>query len=120
MAIERLRIETIALSSIMDHWLREFWPQSIYRKTDVPMTWFWDGRAHVDPVKEANAEAQRLATGTTTLAIECARQGLDWEVVQDQRLAEELREMQRRKELGLPDAKNQPAKPESPPEPEDE
>jgi len=120
LAIERLRIETIALSSIMDHWLREFWPQSIYRKTDIPMTWFWDGRAHVDPVKEANAEAQRLATGTTTLAIECARQGLDWEVVQDQRLAEELREMQRRKELGLPDAKNQPAKPESPPEPEDE
>ena len=70
--------------------------------------------------QELAAEAQRLATGTTTLAIECARQGLDWEVVQDQRLAEELREMQRRKELGLPEAKNQPTKPEPPPEPEDE
>ena len=107
----------------MRHWLREWWPQVQYRRIDpLPLTWFWDGRAHVDPVKEANAEAQRLTNGTTTLAIECARQGLDWEAVQDQRLAEEAREAKRRKELGLPpraSAPTQPQRPEEPEEPEE-
>ena len=123
LSIERHNIETFCLAVIMRHWLREWWPQVQFRRQDaLPMTWFWDGRAHVDPVKEANAEAQRLATGTTTLAIECARQGMDWEAVQDQRLAEEAREAKRRKELGLPpkaSAATQPQQPEEPDEPEE-
>ena len=37
--------------------------------------WFWDGQEHVDPAKEANAQATRLQNNTTTLAYEYARQG---------------------------------------------
>ena len=63
----------------------------------MPHQWFFDGTEHVDPAKEANAQATRLASNTTTLAIEYARQGRDWEVELRQR-AKELALM---KELGL-------------------
>ena len=53
--------------------------------------WFWDGQEHVDPQKEANAQAVRLQSRTTTLAAEYARQGKDWET--------ELRQIAREKEL---------------------
>ena len=36
--------------------------------------WFFDGTEHVDPAKEAKAQAARLGSHTTTLAIEYARQ----------------------------------------------
>lgn len=101
--VERMTLETVALSNILGHWLKEFWALTNSRRIEpLPITWFWDGRAHVDPVKESKAEQQRLSNGTTTLAIECAKAGLDWEAVQDQRLLEEKRELQRREELGLP------------------
>lgn len=41
--------------------------------------WFFDGAEHVDPQKEANAQATRLASRTTTRSHEAARQGRDWE-----------------------------------------
>ena len=104
LTVDRLRQANVVLAPIMRHWLSEWWPQTNFRRIEpLDYIWFWDGRAHVDPVKEANAEMQRLLNGTTTLAIECARQGYDWEQIQDQRLAEELREIQQRKALGLPD-----------------
>jgi len=53
--------------------------------------WFWDGNEHVDPAKEANAQATRLASRTTSLAREYARQGLDWEA--------ELRQIAKEREL---------------------
>ena len=60
--------------------------------------WFWDGQEHVDPAKEASAQATRLQNNTTTLADEYARKGQDWEVQIRQR-AKELALMQ---SLGLP------------------
>jgi len=62
-----------------------------------PHQWFWDGHEHVDPAKEASAQATRLANHTTTLAHEYARQGRDWEEALRQR-AKEVALMQ---ELGL-------------------
>ncbi|MDZ4852450.1 MAG: hypothetical protein SGI77_24440, partial [Pirellulaceae bacterium] len=59
--------------------------------------YFFDGSEHVDPLKEANAQAARLANHTTTLAYEYARQGRDWEDALYQR-ADELALM---KQLGL-------------------
>jgi len=53
--------------------------------------WFWNGREHVDPAKEANAQASRLASMTTTLAAEYAVQGKDWET--------ELRQLAKEKKL---------------------
>ena len=52
---------------------------------------------HVDPLKDANSQDVHLANHTTTLAIEYARQGLDWEEALRQR-AKEIALMQ---ELGL-------------------
>ncbi|MBL4698289.1 MAG: phage portal protein, partial [Phycisphaerales bacterium] len=65
----------------------------------VSHQWFWDGTEHVDPAKEANAQATRLSSHTTTLANEYARQGRDWETELRQR-AKEVAFMQ---ELGLQD-----------------
>jgi len=46
---------------------------------EVPHSWHWDGREHVDPKKEADATNVRLSNGTTSFAREYAAQGLDWE-----------------------------------------
>src|SRR5690606_24834774 len=59
--------------------------------------WFWDGVEHVDPAKEASAQATRLANHTTTLAAEYARQGRDWE----QELHQRAKELAVMDELGL-------------------
>jgi len=66
--------------------------------------WFWDGTEHVDPAKEASAQATRLANNTTTLASEYARQGKDWET----ELRQRAKEKQLMKELGLAEAESQP------------
>jgi len=51
----------------------------------------------VDPQKEANAQATRLASHTTTLADEYARKGQDWEA----QLRQRAKELQLMSELGL-------------------
>lgn len=69
---------------ILDPLLREFedfdqiaFPEAY--QIPVRHSWMWDGFEHVDPVKEANAQAIRLQNNTTTLAEECAREGKDFE-----------------------------------------
>ena len=91
---ERARIE----STILNRLLKEFEAfDSIAYAADYnfPATishkWMWDGFGHVDPVKEANAQATRLASRTTTLAEECARDGRDYELI--------LRQIAREKDL---------------------
>ncbi|MEK6684437.1 MAG: phage portal protein [Nitrospirota bacterium] len=64
----------------------------------IPPGWQW-----VDPEKEAAAAEIELRIGTMTLRDLCAQKGTDWEEVQDQRLQEELREILKRQELGLPE-----------------
>ena len=59
--------------------------------------WYWDGMEHVDPLKEANAQAKRLGSLTTNLAAEYARQGKDWEM----ELRQAARERELMKQLGL-------------------
>ncbi|TVQ33889.1 MAG: phage portal protein [Phycisphaeraceae bacterium] len=115
--VEQRHLELAALDRILRAWLDEaalvegLLPQSM-RRTDAhaPHAWFWDGVEHVDPAKEANAQATRLANHTTTLAAEFARQGRDWEEELKQR-AKEAALMQR---LGLSPAQ---APPEAPAEP---
>ncbi len=67
--------------------------------------WFWDGMEHVDPAKEASAQATRLANHTTTLAYEYARQGRDWEA----ELRQRAKEAALMSELGLSVAQVTPA-----------
>ena len=43
-------------------------------------SWVWDGREGIDPNKESNATETKLATLTTSLAAEYAKQGKQWDV----------------------------------------
>jgi len=101
--VEQSHLETVVLDRILSAWLDEavlissLWPEDVGVYPEWPHQWFWDGHEHVDPVKEAVAQATRLANHTTTLAYEYARQGRDWEEALRQR-AVELRLMH---ELGL-------------------
>lgn len=60
--------------------------------------WLFQGRGHIDPVKEPTGDNLRLSNGTATLEQICAEHGLDWEEVQEQRAIE----MAKQRELGLP------------------
>jgi len=90
--------EAILISDFLPLWVRT----AAFR--ELMHQWFWDGQEHVDPAKEANAQATRLASHTTTLAYEYARQGRDWENALKQR-AKELALM---RELGLDQTPVQP------------
>ena len=55
----------------------------------VHARWIGPGRGYVDPVKEAEAAALRMEGMISTLEIECAEQGLDYEDTLDQIAREE-------------------------------
>lgn len=104
--VEQADIELVVLDTLLAEWIHEatliegYLPQRLReRMSRLPAhQWFWDGRGHVDPSKEASAQATRLQSNTTTLAIEFAREGLDWEEALQQR----ARELARMRELGIP------------------
>lgn len=56
-----------------------------YPKAYAKARWLGPGRGWVDPTKEAQAVAFRLASNVTTLEDECAEQGKDWLEVLEQR-----------------------------------
>ncbi len=99
--IEQDDAELIVLDRIFDAWCRDAMLLSEYeilrRISDLPHAWHWRGYEHVDPVKEANAQAIRLKNKTTTLATEYAKEGRDWE----SELRQRAREQKLEKELGL-------------------
>jgi len=109
--VDQCHMQTVVLDRILSAWFDEavliegLLPQSM-RLTGVatPHTWFWDGMEHVDPAKEATAQATRLANHTTTLACEFARQGRDWE----DELRQRAREIELMNELGLSTTPVQP------------
>ncbi len=78
--------------------------------------WVFAGRGWVDPVKEATAAKLRLDAGLSTLELECAEQGLDWEDV----LEQQAREQARRQALGLPMLGTAASGASAPPETDDE
>ena len=95
--VEQSHLECVVLDALLSAWLDEaalipgLLPTGTGPIASWEHQWFWDGHEHVDPAKEATAQAARLASHTTTLAEEYARRGLDWE--------EQLR--QRAKEIAL-------------------
>lgn len=50
--------------------------------------WIGPGRGYIDPVKEAQASAERIKGRISTLEREAAEQGLDWEMVLEQQARE--------------------------------
>ncbi len=102
--VEQVHLAEAVLDPIFTAWLAEAQLLSEFaflRTMDVPHQWFFDGTEHVDPAKEANAQATRLTSNTTTLAAEYARQGKDWET----ELRQRAKEQTLMRELGL--AENQ-------------
>lgn len=108
-----IRIDQDHISrTVLDRILRAWLEEAVLRSGVIPVRgrsllsdtvsevthqWFWDGKEHVDPAKEANAQQTRLNSGTTTLAYEYARQGRDWEPEIKQR----AREIALIRELGM-------------------
>ena len=101
--VEQSHIEAVVLDRILAAWFDEaalipgLLSEGLGLIGELEHQWFWDGHEHVDPAKEANAQATRLANHTTTLADEYARRGLDWE----SQLRQRAKERQLMQELGL-------------------
>jgi len=98
-ATDRDAIEEEVLDVMFGRWLREW---TLVTGEEIPAeglshVWFWDGHEHVDPQKEANAQAIRLKNRTASLASEYAKQGKDWET----ELRQIAKEQAVMKELGL-------------------
>lgn len=103
--VERREIQSAILDPIFMDWIKQAIRflsiearaalETVNNRPNVQ--WFWDGMKHVDPAKEATAEATRLQSNTTTLAQVYAEQGLDWE----EQLEQRGRELARMKQLGI-------------------
>ena len=108
--VEQSHIETVVLDRIFAAWLAEavrvfgFGEIADSNGAGFPHQWFWVGHEHVDPAKEAKAQATRLANHTTTLATEYARVGLDWET----ELRQRAKEKELMQELGLSESETIP------------
>jgi len=105
---ERNLIADVVLDDLLETYEsldRIFYPEDYSDEIEVDHDWMFDGFSHVDPLKEANAQAVRLQSGTTTLAEECGSEGKDYMKVIRQRLREEAIEYNLRKAYGLPDRK---------------
>lgn len=120
--VDQSQIETVVLDRILTAWLREallvsdLLPVSLSAEALPEHQWFWSGHEHVDPAKEANAQATRLANHTTTLAYEYARQGRDWEAELQQR----GKEVALMNQLGLTPAEASPEPEREPSNPEEQ
>jgi len=83
--VDHSEVEEEVLDRILAAWIDEaarepgIFPDAFPPMAECSHEWFWDGRENVDPAKEANAQATRLANLTTTLAEEWANRGRDWE-----------------------------------------
>lgn len=104
--VDQSFIASVILDRILTEWLREYYLLHmpfgmVPRYTLPPHFWFWDAsHYHIDPAKEAKAQAARLKNHTTTLAAEFANQGRDWET----ELRQIAKEKKLMRKLGLTDS----------------
>lgn len=102
--IERTVLEEQVLDDLFESWLAEavliegYLPKSARMITsDFTHDWYWDGREHVDPAKEASADDIALRNHSRTLAEVYGRKGKDWQT----ELRQSAIELAYAKELGL-------------------
>jgi len=116
--VEQAACNAVVLDRIFATWLAELVQTGVFDflqgQPILPHQWFWDGMEHVDPAKEASAQAMRLSSNTTTLAAEYSRQGKDWET----ELRQRAKERELMNELGLTSQQVAP-EPDEPEQPED-
>lgn len=90
--VERDELEQDCLNPLIQKWLEfaSVVPDlGISLFEDFSWEWFWQRREHVDPAKEALAQKMRLENGTSTLALEYAREGKDWRAAMKQKVKEQ-------------------------------
>jgi capsid protein len=94
--IERSQWEWTACTPTLQRWWEEarFTPEiqalGFDRSSPLPKhSWAWDASIEIDPNKAATARQTNLATLTTTLQREYAKEGLNWETELRQRAREE-------------------------------
>ena len=109
-------------------WLAKYWCQPVFelwleeaidlglvkapgfyenRRAYCAAKWIGPGRGWVDPVKEATAAKIRMVNNLSTLQMECAEQGQDYEEV----LLQTARERKDRESLNLPEPGQAPGVP---------
>lgn len=99
---DRKQLSIRVLNKLWNEWIREMakvdprvW--RVYDKQRIPVTWQFTKRPSIDPEKDARTATEKITNGTSNLAIECAKDGHNWEEVAIQR----SRELKKLKELGL-------------------
>jgi len=99
--IEQFELSHNVLDRIFNQWFflaaRQGILGQIPRNERMRREWFFDGFEHVDPLREATAQALRLENFSTTYADEYAKQGKDWQ----QQLAQVAREREMMDQLGI-------------------
>jgi len=95
--VERGKLEHDCLDKLFRSWWREACPG----KETPRHVWFWAGRPPIDPVKDANAEAKMMETGSRTLADVCMEDGRDWQAVTRQLFKEARFRQDMAKEYGV-------------------
>jgi lambda family phage portal protein len=119
--VEQSHCEAVALTRLFMAWLDEaalipgLIPDGMPPFSDWGVAWLWPGWEHVDPAKEAGAQAARLASRTTSYAEELGRRGLDWE----SHFEQVAKEKARMAELGITPADEMPQPAEPAPEEEE-
>lgn len=125
--VDRERMEAQVLEDIFAAWRHEavliegYLPQAMrLTSTDWGHVWHWDGFSHIDPESEAKSQDLHLANGTTHLAREYAKAGLDWETELEEIAKIEQRKMELSKRYGItfPAAQPAPAPTPAPTKPE--
>lgn len=95
--VDQAQASNVVMRPIFNEWWREYSLASGLPRSTPSVAFYWDGFEHVDPLKEANAQAVRLADFTTNLSIEYGKQGRDWE----DELLQIKRERDKMAELGI-------------------
>lgn len=103
LTVERSDCDVTALDHMFRAFLSEarlipnLLPRSVEMLAYIPHEWHWPGYEPLDPVKDAQADHQRLSNGTMTLQQFWASRGYDWREV----LAQQAAEKEEVERLGL-------------------
>jgi len=104
--VDRDELELDVLEWLLEQWFAEASLIPGYlpipdADASIDHEWFWPGDEHVDPAKESVGQKNRLASCTTNLAREGAREGVDWERNLRQRAKELKVKQDLEKEYGI-------------------
>ena len=89
---ERQQIRSDLLDPVFREWLAEYAIAKQMTAQQVESAayheWYFSGRGHVDPNKEASADDTRFRNGSLTKAVYYSKQGADWQTQVGQRIKE--------------------------------